>query len=71
MQARTTELREMVGQLADKLAGTEHEDIAVRAAALAGDIATDIALVCATLERIVMPTLGQGPPVAPAPPSAG
>lgn len=72
MVTRTRELRELARQLAEKLAGTEHEDIAVRAALLAHDLAGDVELAYHALDRLVMPALRPAPgPVAPAPPSAG
>lgn len=71
MRARTVELHEITRQLVDKLAGTEHEALAVRAAHLAEDLAGDVHLVCATLERVIKPALCQDPPAAPARPSDG
>lgn len=57
MEARAAELRALVNTLAAAAVGTDLEDVAQRAAVLAGTLASDVELLVATYERVVRPIL--------------
>ncbi len=73
MLSRTSELRQLATELADRLAGTEHEHAARTTAALVLDLTGEIDAVYIAIERGVSPALRRiaGPFPTPDPPSDG
>lgn len=70
MLSRTSELRQLATELADRLAGTEHEQLAIDLRDAAVDLAGNVDLARSAIIALVLPALAQPPAAAPPQPSA-